>query len=236
LELPGPEGPLDIRLDVRSSHPGPLPIITTTLAGMIRTGLERPLWFDEQVPALRLEPVGYRGFRLYASGIEDVAGLAAALAAEGVPTRSRAREIERVQLIDRSLTTLFYIIAGLAIAAAIASITVSTLAAVRRKTADLGTLRLIGIRRAMLFFFPIWQNIVVAIAASLLSLLAFFAVSEGINARLAGSLGFGDDLCILFAHHYLAAVAVIIVTCMAGGLAGAAYTMAIDPREALRAD
>jgi putative ABC transport system permease protein len=234
--LDGAQGTVVTPLTVAGVVDGPTPIAPSGLTGMLRAGIDRAINFDPDVGALVLAPAGYRGFRLYARSIDDVAALEAALLAMDppVPTRTRSGAIERVRLLDQALTAVFVLLAALGIVGGVMAMTANTLAAVRRKTADLGVLRLLGFSRAALFGFPFAQSAVVAAAAATVSLGLFLLIAAAINRRLGPLLDLGEQLCRLSTPTLASAWLVIVGLACVCSLVGAVRAMAIDPREALR--
>lgn len=211
------------------------PVFPRTLVGILRTAMDEAVTLDAEGRFV-LAPGGFRSFRLYARSIDDVEALAVHLQDQGIPVRSRRDRIASVRLIDAALGALFAIVALVAVGGGMAAFAANTLASIKRKTLDLGTLRLLGFRRNALVVFPLIQTLTMAAVATGLAFAAFYAVRAVINTSLAPQLGFGSDLCVLRPQDALAVTAVILGAAAFCGMIGAVRVLRIEPREALRAD
>ena len=149
-------GMAEVRFPVRVAGAGPVPgrvYAPAELLGVLRTGRQRPLGFDGD--AFTVARAGYRGFRLYARTIDEVPALVERLRTEGVEVVARADDIRRIQVLDQGLARLFWLVASLGVAGGVAVLVASLYAAVQRKRRELAILRLIGLTRLDVFFFPI---------------------------------------------------------------------------------
>ena len=91
-------------------------------------------WEGAPVPA---GPRTFARFRLYATSIYAVAGLAADLTAEGLEVRTQVAEIAAMQALDRNLTRVFWLIALIGTLGFLASLAANLLANVERKRREL---------------------------------------------------------------------------------------------------
>jgi len=193
------------------------------------------------VPALGWEgdtaPRGeraYARFRLYARGIDDVAGLAAALREQGVEVRTRVTEIATMQALDRNLSRVFWLVALLGTSGFLASLAANLLANVERKRRDLSVVRLLGFSTPSLVLFPVVQALLVAVLGAVAALLAYVPVAAALNIWFAESLEPGERICRLLPGH----VAIALSVTMLGAVVAAAWAglrvAGIEPAEGLR--
>jgi putative ABC transport system permease protein len=202
------------------------------LVGILRTGQQRPLAFDGA--DFTVEREGFRGFRLYARTIDDVPALVERLRAEGVEVVARADDVRRIQVLDRGLARLFWLVASLGIAGGVAVLVASLYAAVQRKRRDLAVLRLVGLTRPDVFFFPLYQGLALAGLGVAVALAAYGALAALINRAFAADLDLGQRICDLPAQTLGQAVVAVLGVALASSLAAAWAATRIDPAEAIR--
>jgi len=176
----------------------------------------------------------YPGFRLYARSIHDVAGLRDAFADVGVDVHTRVAEIELVQRMDRNLTVIYWLIAGIGLVGVSLSLGASLWANVDRKRKQLSVLRLVGYRTRDIVWFPMVQALFTAILGWALAVSIYYATAQVINVMMAAQVPAGQQVCRLLEVHYAVALA---LTCgaavIAAGLAGL-RSARIEPSEGLR--
>lgn len=202
------------------------------LVGILRTGQQRPLAFDGA--DFTVEREGFRGFRLYARTIDDVPALVERLRAEGVEVVARADDVRRIQVLDRGLGRLFWLVASLGIAGGVAVLVASLYAAVQRKRRDLAVLRLVGLTRPDVFCFPLYQGLALAVLGVVVAVLAYAALAVVINHAFAADLDLGQRICALPAQTLGQAVVAVLGVALASSLAAARAATRIDPAEAIR--
>lgn len=182
-------------------------------------------------------PLGQRAFasaRIFASSLEAVAPLAESLRKGGLEIRTKANEIQTLQALDRSLSVIFALIAGLAAGGYALSLVVSLWAHVDRKRKDLALLRLVGLTPLAVMAFPLAQAALIALFGAALSALLALAVATLINTTLAAGLGSNDMICLLRASDLLAAAAATLVLALLASSIGGTRATRIDPAESLR--
>lgn len=157
----------------------------------------------------------YPAFRLYARDLAAVEPLRQFFARQGLVVATQASAIEQVQALSRRLSTVFWLIAGLACAGAFAAIAAGTLAAVERKRRALSVLRLLGLRTGALLGFVLAQALYSALLAALLAALLY-----GLGANLLNHLF--DQLAshLLPAHLAVALLAIVLVSLLAATAGG----------------
>jgi putative ABC transport system permease protein len=195
-----------------------------------------------RVPALGVDagaeaPAGARSFagvRLYARALEAVPGLAERLRAEGFDVVTRAAEIERVRAIDRVLSFMFSVIAGVGVTGFLLSLATSLWANVERKRRELGMLRLVGLGTGPLVAFPATQALLIALGGLVLSALLYAGVAAVFNTALATGFQRDELVCRLLVQDGVKA-ALLTLVCALGASIGGGYRAAkIDPAESLR--
>jgi len=178
----------------------------------------------------------YAGFRAHARRLEDVTRIDHDLRRDGVEVETLAEQVEGLLSLDRSLTLLFALLAGLGGVGYLVSLGVGLYANVERKQRDLSLLRLIGLSRRDLVVFPLIQAVIIAGAgAALASLLALTVAGLVNRLPLAGANAAGARaICVIEAQHLLLAFLVSLLgAALSAAFAG--YRAArIEPAEGLR--
>ncbi len=161
----------------------------------------------------------YPGFRLYARNLTDVEPLRAYFAGQNLLVSTQANTIAQVQSLNRNLSLVFWIIAGLALAGAFAAIFAGALAAVARKRRELSVLRLLGFSTGGLLLFVVLQALYSAGFAAVLSA-GLYGLAEAALNKLFVQVP-GEHASHLLARHYgLALVAVLGVSAVAAACGG----------------
>lgn len=173
-------------------------------------------------------------FRLYARSIYDVAPLSNALLHEGVEVRSRADEVELLQILDRNLTRVFWTIAVLGSIGFVAALAASMVAGVERKRRNLCVLRLLGFSARAVVAFPIIQAFIIGAMGWLIAVGAYAAIAYGLNAYFASSLQNNEFVCRLLPQHLAAAAAITVVCALTAASWAGFLASQIQPAEGLR--
>ncbi len=194
------------------------------------------------VPALGISqgspvPTTERAFasaRLFARGLDDVEGVADHLRGLGLEVRTRSAEIATVKALDRVLSFLFQVIAGIAIIGFLLSLAVSLWADVERKNRDLALMRLLGFPGLAVALFPAGRAVLVAVAGALISLATYAVVAVVFNAALASNLAQEEFVCRLLPRDAgLGVLFTVLLALLASG--GGGYRASrIDPAQSLR--
>lgn len=211
-----------------------LAYVPVELLGMLGTARERSVVFDPVRAELVLERAGYRGFRLYAHTIDHVPELVALLRAEGIEVVAEVEDIRRIQVLDSGLSQLFWLIAALGVAGAAAVLVASLYAAVERERKDLGVLRLIGLSRTDVFWFPLFQGGLIALLGMLLGWSGYLLLSGVINRVFGDQLEAGQAICRLPTSYPWLALLTTVALALLSALVAAWKATRIDPAEAIR--
>jgi putative ABC transport system permease protein len=237
----GANGKLRFPLAVVGQSQSDVTLVPAELLGVLRTGADRPISYDPADGRFVLARTGFQGFRLYAKTIEEVAGLEFDLRREGVDVITQGQAIERIRILDRGLTSVFWMVAMVGIAGGFAALIASLYAAVQRKRRDLGVMRLLGLARLDVFRFPIYQGVAMAALSLLLAIIGYFTLAGAINQVFSADLAVASQACrteqriCALPYSYLAiAFLATVGVALVSSLFAAWKTTRIDPAEALR--
>ena len=209
-------------------------IVPAELAGILSTARQRKVQYDEAWGDFLLSRSGFRGFRLYMRSIDDVVPMSRELNKSGIPVIAQIESIERVRILDRGLTNIFWLVAVVGITGGTAALIASLYAAVERKKQGLSVMRLIGLTRMNIFLFPIFQGGGLMLISLLTSVAGYFTLAALINRVFSADLAMGGRICQLpLRYLFFATVAAMLVALMSS-LIAAWRTTKIDPAEALR--
>ena len=225
---------LPVRVEGRAA--GAQAVVPVELLGALRTATQRAVVHDPSQNALLLAPAGFRGFRLYARSIDDVAGLHGLLRSQGIETNAKVQAIERIRTLDRGLTRIFWLVAVVGITGGMAALVASLYATVERKRRDLSLIRLMGLPPRAVFGFPVWQSAVLALLASAAAIAGFQTLATVINEVFAGDLELGERLCHLPASVLAGAALATVAGAVLASLFAAWRSTRIDPAEAIRVE
>jgi putative ABC transport system permease protein len=198
-----------------------------------REGFEAPMLEAEG----QVRPQGertYAGFRLYARTVSDVADLHRWLNEQGVATDTRIAEIELIERLDRNLTILYLIVAGLGGAGYLISLTVSLWANTERKRRDLSVLRLMGLRSTSLTLLPATQSVLTAAIGSALAVALYLLAELMINEIFRDSLTSFQRLSRLEPRHLAIAALVTLLFAFVASVAAGIRAAGVSPSEGLR--
>ena len=209
------------------------PIIPAELLGIIGTARQRAMTLEQERGFL-MQRGGYRGFRLYAQSIDDVPGLYHQLREQGLEIIAEVEAIERIQVLDAGLNRLFWLIAVLGISGGTAVLIVSLYAAVERRRRDLGVLRLIGVSRLQVFFFPVAQGLMMAVLGIAVSYLGYGLIATVINHTFSADLATDEAFCRLPSEHIFISIIATLLVALLASLIAAYRATGIDPAEAIR--
>lgn len=198
-----------------------------------REGFTVPVWEASGRVRAQGERL-FASFRLYAHSIDEVGPLRDWLAAGGVDTDTRLAEIRLVQRLDRALTILFLVLAGLGGSGFGLSLTISLWGNVERKRYELSVLRLLGLPSTALAAFPVVQASLTGLFGALLAGVFYAAASPVINGLFAEGLTTTQVVCRLPIASFLSALALTLGLAIAAALAAGWRATRFSPAEGLR--
>ena len=140
------------------------------------------------------QPRSFASFRLYGRTVHDVAPLRDFLAAHGVDSVTQLAAIELVERLDRDLTVLFLVVAGLGSLGYFLSMTVSFWASVVRKQRELSLLRLVGFPTGAIMCFPLVQALAAGALGAGLAAGVTLAVAPVLNGLFGPELRRGETV------------------------------------------
>jgi putative ABC transport system permease protein len=176
----------------------------------------------------------YAGFRLYAARLEDVPVLDAALLGQGIEVADRAGDVEGILRVDRNLTLLFAVVAGLGGSGFLVSLGAGLWANVERKRVPLALLRFLGLQAGALRVFPMIQAAMLAVVGALAALAVALATSVVINRAFAGMLALDRPLCLIDPAMGIAALLGTVGGAVLVAAAAATRAARIEPWEGVR--
>lgn len=228
----GLKGSIKFPIQVIDNSPSKYAIAPLELLATLRTGLQREIIFNGKM--FLLTRLNYGGFRLYAKTIDNVQGIYTTLTQQGIEVKAKSDEIERIKILDRGLTRIFWLVAIVGIIGGIAALIASLYATVERKKRELSIMRLIGLSRYQVFRFPIYQALVMAMLSILVAISAYFGLALVINLVFASDLDMGQQICHLPVSYILSAALMTITVAFLSAILAAWKTTQIEPAEALR--
>jgi putative ABC transport system permease protein len=209
-------------------------VVPVELMGVLRTAKQRAVVYDEQLKAFLMARGGFRGFRIYAHSIDHVPDIYRKLQTMGIETIAQVETIERIRVLDTGLARLFLIIAVLCVSGGTAVLLSSLYAAVERLRRDLGVLRLVGLARRHVFFFPMIQGVIIATFGLFAGLGGYLLLAGIINHTFAGELAYGEKFCSLPGRYVFGAIVITLFLSLTSSIVAALRTTSIDPAEAIR--
>jgi len=209
-------------------------MVPAELVGTLKTGTQRRIIFADKPHSFLLARAGYHGFRLYARSIDDVPNLYRHFIGQGMEVITQVQEIERVKILNRGLTRIFWLVALVGIIGGIAALIASLYAAVERKKREIGMLRLMGLSRGAVFGFPIYQGVAIAILSVIVAIGGYAILASVINVVFAADLRLGEKICFLPHEYFLMAFLATTGAATLSSLLAAWKTTEIEPAEAIR--
>lgn len=177
----------------------------------------------------------FASFRLYAKNLDAVEPLGKLISREfNIQITTRAEEISTVKTLDKAFAVVFWLISAAAIFGFAASVASQSLAAVKRKSRSLAILRLMGFPRWFMLVLPMWQSWLTGLLGFLLSCGLYWLVAVVINRLFAGMLPGGQDVCRLYAQHFLLAALATFALCALASVGAAWQSARIEPAEVIR--
>jgi putative ABC transport system permease protein len=177
-------------------------------------------------------PRVYPAFRLYARDLNDVEPLRQFFAERQLLVSTQAAQIAQVQSLSRNLGLVFWIIAALAVAGAVAAVAAGALAAVERKQRELAVLRLLGFGTASLLLLVMLQALFSGLIAAALAALLYLLAEYGLNRLFMQTPGeFASHLLPL---HYVCALTLVLLASTGAAALGGWRVTRIDACQGIR--
>lgn len=238
MEVEGMAGILELPILVvkKEGLPPSFGLVDAQVGGRIRRSLSEPIIFQKERGMLVRKRDGFRDFRLFATTLEDVAPLVKEFQAEGIPVRHAADRIAWILELDANLARLFWIVATASAGAGFFGLVASFFASVERKQRALGVLQLLGMPKLYLFLFPLFQSVVLSLAAYGLAFFIFRVLSLQINEQFASELHKGELFCSLGRDHALDVLKATLGFGLGASFFAAVHALRIQPSQALRVD
>jgi putative ABC transport system permease protein len=188
---------------------------------------------EDAAPGDSAGPRPFAGARLHAARIEAVPGLAADLAAAGLPVASRAEEVGALLRLDRDLALLFAILAGMGGAGYLVSLAVGIWAQVERQRRDLALMALFGLSRAARRAVPVVQAATIGIGGAVIGVVLALVAEAVLNAAFAGGVTGGRAVSVITPAITGGAIVATCAGAILSAAAGAWRAAAIEPAEGL---
>ena len=199
-----------------------------------RDGLQVPVFgLDTGTPAQNT-PVTFSKIRLYAQGVDDVAGLTDWMAERNIDSSSRLAEIDSVKAINQVLTLIFSVIALTALIGCVASLVGAFLANIDRKRKDMAVLRLLGFTSIATAAYVVIQALIITVLAYVVGLALYAIASELFNQLLVGNQSTSDFSCEISVMHAVLALLFAVIVAVFVSSIGALRAIGIEPAESLR--
>ena len=177
----------------------------------------------------------YPNFRLYATQIEDVAGLAHHLRTDqGLSVTAREGEIISAIELDSNIGAVLDAIVILGAVGLAGSLAAIQWAVAARKRRTVAMLSLIGYGRGWLIGFPGLQAVLLAIAGAAAALALAFGAAAWINGYFAGSFGSSGAACVITAAAAVQGFAIVLLFSLVPAvLIGIGFTR-LEPSDEIR--
>ncbi len=172
-------------------------LVSSELAGLLRQSLSRKVSYDEKTGEFLLSRRGDSGFRIFAKTIEDVDGVRQYLEKQEISVFHEAERINDVQVLDAQLSSFFWFIAVIGLAGAVATLATSLYASVERKKYELAVLRLLGLRRFEIVFFPAWQAVFLTLGGAVIAGASYFCADAVLVSQFGSMVKEGEKLTLL---------------------------------------
>ena len=209
-------------------------LLPPALLGALGLAKVRPVRHSPSTGDFLLSRRGYAGFRLYASRLEDVAGLQSFFSANAIQVHTEAQRIANVLQLDSYLALVFWIIALASLCGGVSCLVSNIYAGIERKSADLAVLRLLGADRRDFILHALLTAMFFGCGGFAIACAVYALVSVIINGLFAAHLQEGESLCRLGWWRLSAALGAVFGLSLAVGASAARRMLRIDPAQALR--
>lgn len=173
--------------------------------------------------------------RIYASGLDEVASLAAAMRAEGLEIRTRAEDIEAVQALDAVLTFVFRVLLGFGGTGCVLALGGALWVNVERKRRSLALLRLLGFGNRAVALIPVTQGLAIAAFGLVIAACAYWGGAALFDRALAGASMLGGSACRIPADDWALGCAAVLGAALLASFAAAVRASRVTSAEGVRA-
>lgn len=202
--------------------------------GVLRLVKERGLVWNAAAGVLTHPSRSYSRLRVYARDIDAVEPLVLKLNEMGFPATGKLAEIQRIRQLNEQLERLFYLIAAICFVGTALSLGISLFNSARKRKRDYAILSTMGFSRKSLTTFPLYESVLLTLAALGLSFGLFHGVSYAISQTFADQLRSGEVLCYLTPQQYLIVSLCGIGTGLLSSLVAAVSVLYTQPSIAIR--
>ncbi len=177
----------------------------------------------------------YEGLRIFAQNIYDLAILQSRIEQFfDVRTEARTAEVTNVLNLGRNLNIALLLNVGVASFGLAGALTFGFWAEVVRKRRTIATLALLGVGSNRLWFFPVIQAILSAVAGLTISFVLFFLAAFFAENLFDSGLTDRGGLVVLSIPQMLAIIAVVFIFVIFTSYFAARIASRVDPAEVLR--
>ncbi|MDR1607618.1 MAG: ABC transporter permease [Deltaproteobacteria bacterium] len=179
-------------------------------------------------------PILYPRFRLYAKNLDGVEELKAYLAKKGLDMLSRAEEIALVRRLDHAFTVVFLALLAVVGGGAFASVASGAVDQVVKIRRSLAVLSLLGLSRAQLMAFTVFQSIFTGFLAVITAEALFLGLSRILNFYFGDNFGLGERVCFLTPEKLALAGGATLIFMLIASSAAMISLLDLEPSEGMR--
>jgi putative ABC transport system permease protein len=186
-------------------------------AGLVGSGLSRPVLYSQATGDFRTQRLNYSGFRLYARSIDDVMALRQKVENAGFNVRTEEDRILDVRKLDNGLSKLFMLVAGMAAVGGVGALSASLYLSIERAKRQLCVMQILGASKLMISVSIVLQSLILVAMGSSLALWLYYVGARILQHLFGDAVGDGEVLCKL---PFGQAVSILITTSCIGALVG----------------
>lgn len=175
----------------------------------------------------------YESFRLYAKNLDAVQELETWFEKRGIKVSTKAKEIANLKQLDQTVQKIIFIVSTLSFVGFVAFIGSTIFASVERKETLFGLLRLLGLSRGNLIFFPVTQSVLTTVAGTVLSFSFYFLAASLINFYFESATQ-NTPVCLIPPLHFLFILFGVVTIALISIIPAAAKAFNADPSAAVR--
>lgn len=184
-------------------------------AGLVGSGLSRPVHFNQLTGEFRNQRLNYSGFRIYARSIDDVRALRQKVEQAGFNVRSEEDRILDVQKLDSGLSKLFVLVAGMGALGGLGALSASLYLSIERAKRQLCVLQILGASKVTISISIVLQSLMLVALGSSLALWLYHVGARILQHLFGGTVGAAEVFCKLPISQ---AITMVIATSCTGAL------------------